>query len=116
MPPWIRLRRPRHTTIVAYLALFVALGGVSYAALKLPKDSIGAKQIKARAVRSSEVKNASLKAIDFAAGQLPAGAQGLKGDKGDKGDDGTPGTPGAPGTFGAVTTQFERAASDLPDN
>jgi hypothetical protein len=31
---------------VAYVALFVALGGTSYAAIKLPANSVGARQIK----------------------------------------------------------------------
>lgn len=31
---------------VGYLALFVALGGVSYAAVALPKNSVGSAQIK----------------------------------------------------------------------
>jgi len=31
---------------IAYLALFVALGGTSYAALKIPAGSVGARQIK----------------------------------------------------------------------
>jgi hypothetical protein len=33
----LRFSRPRHTTIVAYLALFVALGGTSYASVKIPQ-------------------------------------------------------------------------------
>ena len=32
--------------VVAYLALFVALGGTSYAAIKLPANSVGTRQIK----------------------------------------------------------------------
>lgn len=32
--------------VVAYIALFVALGGTSYAALKLPANSVGTRQIK----------------------------------------------------------------------
>jgi hypothetical protein len=32
--------------VVAYLALFIALGGTSYAAINLPAGSVGAKQIK----------------------------------------------------------------------
>jgi hypothetical protein len=32
--------------VIAYLALFVALGGTSYAAVKLPVGSVGARQIK----------------------------------------------------------------------
>jgi hypothetical protein len=83
---------------VSYLALFVALGGTSYAAIKLPANSVGSAQIKKNAVRSSDVKNATLTAKDFKAGQLPAGAQGAPGAPGAKGATGTPGAPGAPGT------------------
>ena len=32
--------------VVAYLALFVALGGTSYAAVALPANSVGARQIR----------------------------------------------------------------------
>jgi hypothetical protein len=92
---------PKHSTIVAYLALFIALGGTSYAAVKLPKNSVGATQIKSNAVTSGKVKNGSLRKADFKAGDLPAGAQGpqgLKGDKGQDGKNGTDGTNGADGT------------------
>ena len=82
-----RPRRPRHATVVAYLALFVALGGTGYAAMKLPKNSVGSKQIKSNAVRSGKVKNRSLLAKDFKAGQLPKGPKGAQGDRG------LPGTP-----------------------
>src|SRR4051794_40239775 len=78
--------------VVSMLALFVALGGVSYAALKLPKNSVGSKQIKANAVKSGKVKNGALKAVDFGAGQLPRGEQGIQGIQGIQG------VPGAPGT------------------
>jgi hypothetical protein len=71
--------RHLRSNAVAYLALFVALSGSSYAALKLPKNSVGPKQIKANAVNSSKVRNASLLARDFKAGQLPAGLPGVKG-------------------------------------
>lgn len=61
---------------VAYLALFVALGGTSYAAVKLGKNAVKGKNIAANAVTSPKVKNHSLKAVDFKARELPAGAQG----------------------------------------
>lgn len=32
--------------VIAYLALFVALGGTSYAAISIPKNSVGARQIR----------------------------------------------------------------------
>jgi hypothetical protein len=86
---------------LALLALFVALGGTSYAAVKLPRNSVGTKQLKRNAVISSKVKDRSLLARDFKQGQVPRGAtgpqglpgvqgprgiQGPKGDKGEKGD------------------------------
>jgi hypothetical protein len=71
--------------VVALLALFVSMGGVGYAALKLPRNSVGSKHIKPEAVNSSDVADGSLLAGDFGAGQLPAGPQGLQGEKGDTG-------------------------------
>ena len=93
---------------VAYCALFVALGGTSYAAVKLPADSIGAKQIKKAAVRSSEVKNRSLLAADFKAGQLPTGATGAQGEPG------APGARGAPGPAGPAGPQGSKGAPCPP--
>ncbi|MEX1142886.1 MAG: hypothetical protein WD993_06405 [Thermoleophilaceae bacterium] len=60
-----RMRRPSHTTIVAYLALFVALGGSSYAAINLPRNSVGPKQIKKNAVRSPEIRNNAVTSRDI---------------------------------------------------
>jgi hypothetical protein len=94
--------RLTYANVVASIALFASLGGGAYAALKLPKDSVGATQIKPNAVRSSEVKNGSLKATDFASGQLPAGAQGAQGPKGDTGSPGTNGTHGIDGLNGTA--------------
>ena len=70
---------------VAYLALFVALGGTSYAAVALPKNSVGTAQLQKDAVRSADVKNGSLKSADFKAGQLPAGPPGAAGAPGPAG-------------------------------
>ncbi|MEA2492586.1 MAG: hypothetical protein QOJ29_497 [Thermoleophilaceae bacterium] len=69
-------RRPSPAMTVALIALFVALGGTGYAAMKLPRNSVGSAQLKSDAVRSSKVKNRSLLAKDFKAGQLPRGARG----------------------------------------
>jgi hypothetical protein len=93
--------------VVSVLALFLALGGTGYAAATLAKNSVGTKQLKKNAVTSPKVKNHSLKAVDFGAGQLPAGPRGPKGDKGTKGD------PGANGRFGPVTVRSFTAAADL---
>ncbi|MEA2391318.1 MAG: hypothetical protein QOK31_1427 [Solirubrobacteraceae bacterium] len=64
---------------MAYVALFVALGGTSYAALRLPANSVGSKQIRNNAVSSSKVHDRSLLAKDFKSGQLPRGATGPQG-------------------------------------
>jgi hypothetical protein len=95
-------RLPSPAMIVACAALVVALGGVSYAAGVLPKNSVGAAQLQKKAVTASKlrtnavtgvkVKNGSLMGADFKAGQLPAGPQGPKGD---------PGVPGQQGPSGA---------------
>src|SRR3954462_14693065 len=68
-----------YANVMATIAVFVALGGGAYAALRVPKNSVGSKQLKANAVNSSKVKNGSLLEGDFKAGQLPAGPQGPNG-------------------------------------
>ncbi|MBK8295249.1 MAG: collagen-like protein [Solirubrobacterales bacterium] len=88
------------SNVVALLALFIALGGISYAAVKIPKNSVGKKQLKKNAVNSSKVKNRSLRAIDFGKGQLPAGAVGPQGSQGTEGPIGASGAPGIAGPAG----------------
>lgn len=56
-----RLRRPSPAMLLACVALVVALGGVGYAATKLPKNSVGSKQLKKHAVTPSKVSSATLK-------------------------------------------------------
>jgi hypothetical protein len=59
---------PRHSTLVAYVALFVALGGTTYAAVSLPKNSVGTKQLKDGAVTSSKLNaNATISHANRAA-------------------------------------------------
>jgi hypothetical protein len=65
-----RIRRPRHATIVAYLALFVALGGTGYAATTLPKNSVGAKQLRTGAVTSQDIRGNTVRSGDVRNGTL----------------------------------------------
>jgi hypothetical protein len=88
-------RQLTFATVIACLARFVALGGASYAALKLPKDSVGTKQLKKRAVTAAKVKPHSLLAKDFKSGQLPRGATGATGAAEATGPQGAAGAPGA---------------------
>jgi hypothetical protein len=80
-----RPRRLSPALVISLIALFVALGGTGYAALKLPKNSVGTKQLKNNAVTSAKVKNGSLTPSDFKAGQIPAGPQGPQGLQGVQG-------------------------------
>jgi hypothetical protein len=98
-----RLAR-RHTTAVAYLALFAALGGSAYAAV-----TVTGKQIKDGTVTGKDVKNRSLAAGDLSASALgslagergPAGPQGPAGPKGDPGKLGPAGATGEQGPQGS---------------
>jgi hypothetical protein len=58
-----RIRRPSPSMIVALTALVVALAGSAYAAVHLPKGSVGAKQLKKNAVTKAKLrKNAVTRA------------------------------------------------------
>src|SRR3954452_8414729 len=100
--------RPSPAMVVAVLALFIAMAGTSYAAIKLPANSVGSKQIKTNAVVSSKIKDGSLTRKDFAASQLPAGAQGLPGLTGAAG---APGAQGAQGPEGQPAVTFINVVS-----
>jgi hypothetical protein len=69
--------------VVACLALFIALGGVSYAALQLPKNSVGPKQLKRNAVTPAKLSPAAKRALIGSTG--PAGPQGKEGPAGPQG-------------------------------
>jgi hypothetical protein len=69
-----KLRRPGHATVVAYLALFVALGGSAYAVKQLPKKSVGAKQLKKNSVTTAKIRNQAVTAAKIRNGTL-TGAQ-----------------------------------------
>jgi Collagen triple helix repeat (20 copies) len=95
----------RHTTAVAYLALFAALGGSAYAAV-----TVTGKNIKDGTVTGRDVKNRSLgtsklspSAVSSLTGQPgPAGPQGEKGAAGPAGATGPAGPTGPKGETGAT--------------
>ena len=45
---------PSPAMVVACIALAVALGGTSYAAIKLPRNSVGTKQLQANSINALE--------------------------------------------------------------
>ena len=86
--------RPSPATVLAGIALMVALGGTSYAAVILAPSSVGTIQLKNNAVTSVKVKNGSLLKADFKAGQVPGGPAGPAGPAGAAGPAGPAGPPG----------------------
>jgi hypothetical protein len=64
--------RPKLTyaNVMATIAVFIALGGASYAALKLPKNSVGTKQLKKNAVTAAKIKNEAVTAAKVQKGTL----------------------------------------------
>jgi hypothetical protein len=92
--------RLTYANVVATLALFVALGGTSYAALQITgrdvrDGTLRGRDIRAGSLKSKQVKNGSLLARDFKAGQLPAGAPGPAGPAGPAGAAGAAGSDAA---------------------
>ena len=100
-----RIREYLSSHHIGLLALFIALGGSSYAAIGLAQNSVGAREIKRDAVRSSEVRDRSLLAADFRRGQLPRGARGAAGAAGPVGPAGPTGPATGP-AGGALTGNY----------
>jgi hypothetical protein len=105
--------RLTYANVVSTGCLFILLGGGAYAATTLSGDSVGSRQIKKNAVRSAEVRDASLKARDFRPGQLPAGAPGPAGPAGETGPSGPPGTVRAYGLVSSVGALDPERSSNL---
>jgi hypothetical protein len=74
-------RRSHFANVVSLLALFFALTGGAYAALQLPSNSVGTRQLKNGAV--------TLKKISHSAQQALRGDRGPQGPQGDRGAPGT---------------------------
>jgi len=97
--------RSKVSIVISLSALVVAVFGAAplgraAAEMVVPKSSVGTKQLKKAAVTSLKVKDGSLLAADFKAGQLPAGPQGPKGDTGPSGPKGAQGPQGPQGAQG----------------
>jgi hypothetical protein len=126
-----RLSR-RHSTVVAYLALFAALGGSAYAAV-----TVTGKNIKDGTLTGRDVKNRTLstnklisQAVNSLRGQPgpawpkgekgeqgpvgPRGATGTAGPTGPAGPEGAQGPAGPPGPSGVSGWQFLTEGMDIP--
>jgi hypothetical protein len=81
------MRQPTYAGVVATIALVLAASGGAYAATQLPSNSVGAKQ----------VKDHSLTAKEFKAGQLGTASTGSAGPAGPAGPAGQAGPAGPAG-------------------
>jgi hypothetical protein len=85
------VRRHLAQNVIAYLALFVALGGSSYAAVKIGSaqiadNSLRSADIRDRGVKGVDIAKRTLRADNFRAGVLPGNIQAAQGPAGPPGD------------------------------
>lgn len=59
-------RRPSAGTVISIIALVVALGGTGYAAITLPRNSVGSPQLKSGAVTGAKIKKSSVTSAKIA--------------------------------------------------
>jgi hypothetical protein len=88
---------------LALFALFLALGGTSFAASNalLPRNSVGTAQVINGSVQTNDLSKNARTALKGNTGPRgPAGAQGAQGSPGATGAQGVHGPPGAPGAQG----------------
>jgi hypothetical protein len=67
MTGWLR-ERLTYANVASTMALVLALGGTSYAAITLPRNSVGSAQVRSRAIESRHVENGSLRLGDLGSG------------------------------------------------
>jgi hypothetical protein len=99
-------RRPSPSLAISLVALFVALGGVSYAAA-----TIGSAQIKNNSVKGTDIKNGSIASKDIS----KKTRNSLKGQRGPAGPKGAAGAAGAAAAnvYAVVTDAAGAANSSL---
>ena len=134
--------RPSHATVVAYLALFVAVAtGGAYAAEQIGSDQIEADAVKSRHVADEVIRNRHIRPgnvtgdkiaegtigafnvgansltgqnIDESTLNLPPGQEGPQGPKGETGQQGPPGPIGVTGAPGSDAASFLSARVQNP--
>lgn len=109
------MHRPTYAEITSTLALFLALGGVSYAAATLPANSVSSATIRNGQVRSADVASGSISAsklskdlraqLGVTSGKGADGTSGADGKNGTSGADGKNGNAGPAGAQGAAGPQ-----------
>jgi hypothetical protein len=99
--------RLSYANVVATLALFIALGGAGYAATQLPKNSVGARQLKRAAVTPAKLSKSSKLTL-----RGPKGESGAIGPQGPRGEAGATGPQGPKGEGGPAGSSLAYARID----
>lgn len=81
----MRMPRMTYANVTATLALFIALGGTSWAVTQLPRNSVGAAQIRRDAVTSDKIRDGGVARADLAGDAVTAGPRGPRGAEGPPG-------------------------------
>jgi len=113
-------RRVSYANVVATLALFLALGGTSYAALtitgkQVKNSSLTGKDVKNKSLGGADLKGGSLLSSHFKAGQLPSGPAGSPGSTGPAGPVGPVGPVGPAGGVSGLQIVEALSASNSID-
>jgi hypothetical protein len=118
--------RPSPALFIACIALAVALGGTSYAAIKLPANSVGTKQLKKNAVTSAKMKNNAITGADVlesSLAQVPSAASAASATNATNATHATnadhattASSASTAGTANGAYSTFHDAAIALPDN
>jgi hypothetical protein len=95
-------QRLTYANVMATLALFIALGGTSYAALTLPKNSVGSKQIRKGAVGGSELRTGAVSSRSIKNQTIRTSDLSLATRASLRGAQGPPGLAGPPGPSGVA--------------
>src|SRR4051794_19705792 len=101
-------RRITYANVVATLALILALGGTSYAAFKLPRNTVGKTQLKHNAVTARAIARGAVGTSELStkAKSTLAGAQGAQGAQGPQGAQGGQGPQGPQGPAASGSTHW----------
>ncbi len=105
-----------YANVCASLALFVALGGTGYAAITLPRDSVGSRELRSRSVGSAELRNGAVTSASVRDGSIgsrdlsPTARSSLTGPAGPTGPVGPQGERGLPGPTGSVGPKGDQGA------
>ena len=66
----LRRARPSPALVISIIALIVAMGGTAYAGLSVPRNSVGAKQLKKNAVTNRKISNGAVTDSKIAKGTI----------------------------------------------